>query len=59
MPQITAAGRALQARVAGAWSKVEGSVLAGLSARDQRALRLMLCHLIDAGPSTRIAGSCV
>jgi DNA-binding MarR family transcriptional regulator len=59
IPEVTAAGRSLQAKVAAAWTRVEGGLLSGFTSRDQRALRLMLCQLIDAGPGARIAGSCV
>ena len=59
IPEVTPAGRALRTKVAGAWSGVETGLLSGMTAREQRSLRLMLCQLIDAGPSTRLAGSCV
>ena len=59
IPEVTASGRAVQAKVAAAWSDVEATLLSGINIREQRSLRLMLCQLIDAGPNTRIAGSCV
>lgn len=59
IPEVTASGRAVQAKVAAAWSDVEATLLSGINVREQRSLRLMLCQLIDAGPSSKIAGSCV
>jgi len=59
LPQATATGRALRAKVAAAWAQTEGTLLSGLTSGQQRSLRVMLCQLIDAGPGAHLAGSCV
>ena len=60
MPEATATGRAVQARVAAALSRVEASLLQGFTAGDQRSLRLMLCELIESGGNRRrVTGSCL
>lgn len=59
IPEVTAQGRSLRAKVAAAWSGVEAALLSGVTRSGQRALRVMLCQLIEAGPQTKLTGSCV
>lgn len=59
IPEVTAGGRALRAKVAAAWSRVEAELLSGVPRSGQRALRVTLCQLIEAGPQTKLTGSCV
>jgi DNA-binding MarR family transcriptional regulator len=56
IPEATAAGRALRAKVARACAEVEATVLARLRSGEQRTLRLMLSALIGDGEDK---GSCV
>jgi hypothetical protein len=38
---------------------VEARLLSGMTAGEQRSLRLMLYQLVEIGPDEQLAGSCV
>jgi DNA-binding MarR family transcriptional regulator len=60
IPEATAAGRAVRAKVASALSEVESGLLSGFASGEQRALRLMLCKLIGVGDEKEdVKGSCL
>lgn len=57
IPEATAAGRAVQSKVAAAFAEVETALLSRFKADEQRALRVMLYELI--GVEEPVKGSCL
>lgn len=60
LPEATAAGRAVQSKVEVALSDVQTTLLSRFASREQRALRLMLCQLIEEVEAKEpVKGSCL
>jgi DNA-binding MarR family transcriptional regulator len=59
IPEITTAGRRVQAKVATCRQAAEAAAMLGLSAREQQAMRSMLVRLAESSDVPSPGGSCM